>query len=278
MKYLIIFLIISFPAAVNAQRLHLDLYGGAANYQGDLQQKRFTLAGSKPAVGVGFSYDVSPHVIARVAGNYMKIAGDDNSPSNDKSLAFRNLRFTSVIKELQLGLEYNLFSLEERSATPYVFGSIALFHFDPYTNTDSGNKVFLRDFGTEGQGLPQYPDKKLYSNNQFSIPFGFGVKVILGERIQVGAELGFRKLFTDYLDDVSGNYADSAALAGARGILATELAYRGAGPHPADGTMRGNAKLKDWYYTTGIKLSYKLGGYGGGKRGEKKLGCPTNVF
>ncbi len=56
----------------------------------------------------------------------------------------------------------------------YVFGGVALFHFDPYV-MDSGEKVFLKPLSTEGQGLAEYPDRKAYSLTQFTLPFGAGV-------------------------------------------------------------------------------------------------------
>jgi hypothetical protein len=57
---------------------------------------------------------------------------------------------------------------------------------------------------TEGQGI--YPDKKPYSLWQPTIPFGGGVKFAITENLRIGFEIGLRKLFTDYLDDVSTSY------------------------------------------------------------------------
>jgi hypothetical protein len=105
----------------------------------------------------------------------------------------------------------------------------------------------------------------------------------MSENLQLGLEFGFRKLFTDYLDDVSGNYADSAILFAARGAQAVALAYRGdelpGGPgYPDSETQRGNPKMKDWYYMTGIRISYLLGTGSRGTSGKRKSGCPVNVL
>ncbi len=265
-----------------AQPLHVDLYLGAANYQGDLQTKRFSLNEAKPALGLGLSYDLSNKFILRGAASYMKVSGSDQQGAAAKDVAFRNLRFRSSVLEAQLALEYNFLDIEERGFTPYVFGGIAVFHFNPYAYDSADNKVFLRSLGTEGQGLSQYPEKQLYSNNQFAIPFGGGVKLALTDKLQVGLELGLRKLFTDYLDDVSGTYADSSILAAARGPQAAAFAFRGSEipgstGYPAANSRRGNPGNKDWYYLTTLRISYALGSRnGGGKR--SKLGCPTNVY
>ncbi len=273
------------PYFAHSQGLHADLHLGVANYQGDLQTKKFTFKGAKPAVGLGLSYDVSNHFVVRGLASFMTVSGADRNTNG--IINPRNLDFTSRIWEAQLGVEYNILDITERSFTPYVFAGVAAFHFNPYSHDSSGNKFFLRSLGTEGQGLAQYPDKKLYKNNQLSIPFGGGVKFAFTDKLQVGIEVGLRKLFTDYLDDVSGTYADSTILANARGPQAVAFAYReseihGPSTYPREGAVRGNPDKKDWYYVTGLHISYLLGngnGGGGGRGGGKnKLGCPANVF
>lgn len=273
----------SIPFCINAQRLHADLYGGAANYQGDLQGKKIVLSNSGPALGLGLSYDLTNKFILRGSANYLKVKGSDKN-SDSKGVQSRNLSFNSSIWEAQLALEYNLLDLSERSFTPYVFAGVAAFHFNPYAFDASGTKVYLRSLGTEGQGLSAYPGKKLYNNNQLAIPFGGGVKLALSDNLQVGIEIGLRKLFTDYLDDVSGTYADSTILANGRGQKAVAFAYRGAeipgSPgYPKEGTIRGNPDKKDWYYVTGIRVSYLLGnGSGKGSSRKNKTGCPSSVY
>lgn len=270
----------------HTQPINIDLYGGVANYAGDLQGARVSFENSGPHIGLGLSYNISSQLAIRGVASYMKVRGSDASDAGDKDLATRNLSFRSSIWEAQLALEYTFLDLEERSISPYVFAGVAAFHFNPYAFDSAGTKVYLRSLATEGQGLSAYPDKKMYKNNQLAIPFGGGFKFAIGSRTQLGIELGLRKLFTDYLDDVSGRYADSAILAAERGPQAVAFAFRGkeinaTAPYPAENSIRGNPKNKDWYYTTGIKLSYNLGaGNGGGAGGGRrnKMGCPTNIY
>ena len=59
MKNIFILLLISLPFSLLSQNLHVDVFGGIANYQGDLQGKRLDIKQSKPAVGLGLSYDLS---------------------------------------------------------------------------------------------------------------------------------------------------------------------------------------------------------------------------
>ncbi len=287
MKSIFCALFLLFQFTSYAQRLHADIYAGVSNYQGDLQAKRFTFNDAGAAFGLGLSYDITNRFTVRGVASYLRVEGKDEPGVPAYDVFSRNVNFRSRILEAQLAVEYNILDLEERGFTPYVFAGIAAFHFSPYTYDTTNTKVLLRPLGTEGQGLPQYPEKDFYNNKQISIPFGGGLKFRLTENLQVGLEVGLRKLFTDYLDDVSGTYADSAILASARGPQAAYLAYRGSevkgdAVYPVAGSIRGNPKSKDWYYTTLLKISYSFGGNGaGGGRGggrRSRLGCPVNVY
>lgn len=269
-----------FTVTSSAQNFHVNLFAGASNYQGDLQDKRFTFSQSHLAGGIGLSYDLSDKFSVRSAIALGKLSANDKYGRNSP----RNLNFTSGLNEINLGLEYYITRLADHALTPYVFGGIALYHFNPYTTDTSGTKYFLKPLSTEGEGFAD--GKKNYSLTQFAIPFGGGVKLSLSENINVGIELGLRKLFTDYLDDVSSTYVDEALLFSNRGAKAVELAYRGGELkngelYPVAGTARGGAKHKDWYYFTGLTASIRLGGGsgGGGHPGGKhsKYGCPANV-
>ena len=280
MKHIITTLFLSIISFAGfTQNLHADLFAGVANYQGDLQGKRFTLSQSRPAIGLGLSYDLTNKLIIRTGFTYGQVEGNDKKNTTAKGIEFRNLNFRSNITEVQLGLEYNLFDLGYRDISPYAFAGVAVYHFNPYTKDPAGNTVFLKPLSTEGQGLSQYPGSKPYTLTQFAIPFGGGIKFVLSDNLQVGIEIGLRKLFTDYLDDVSANYVDSATLYAAKGQQSVDLAYRGdevpGGPsYPAAGSQRGNPKYKDWYYFSGIRVSYTLNG----RKSRKGIGCPARLY
>ena len=270
-----IILLLSF--STRAQKFHVNLLAGASNYQGDLQDKRFTFSQSHFAGGAGLSYDLTDKLSIRSGITLGKVSGDDKLGRN----VLRNLNFTSNLTEFNLGLEYYLTRLEDHALTPYVFGGIALYHFNSYTHDTSGSKYFLKPLSTEGEGFK--PGVKNYNLTQLAIPFGGGVKLSLTDNINVGLEFGLRKLFTDYLDDVSTRYVDQTDLLTNRGPKAVELAYRGnelknGAPYPLAGAIRGGSKNKDWYYITGLTLSFRLGsGESLGSGRHTKYGCPANV-
>src|SRR4030095_8015554 len=172
----------------------------------------------------------------------------------------RNLSFQSPVSEFSLVGEFNTFDLDNKKWTPYVFAGIAVFRYNPYTFDRSGNKTYLQPLSTEGQGLPGYSPSSPYGLTQFALPFGAGIKYNLSDKFRLGMEVGLRRTFTDYLDDVSGNYADQNDLLTYRGSLAADLAYRGDEVPGGDLTytskadIRGSAKYKDYYYFSGLHL------------------------
>ena len=251
------------PLKLIAQdQFHVMIFGGLANYQGDLRYKKVSLDQSREAFGIAAKYDLSAHLAIRAGFNFAEIQADDKQ--NIPSLQYRNLNFQTKIEEGNLLLEYSFLDLEKTKFSPYVFAGVAIYHFNPYSFDTLGNKVYLQPLGTEGEGLPQYPDRKMYQLTQFNFPFGAGIRFKVSEGISVGYEFAFHKLFTDYLDDVSKTYVDKQVLLQARGPLAVEMAYRtgelkGGNPnYPADGTQRGNAGKYDWYYFHGITVTIAI--------------------
>lgn len=268
------------PALVQAQRWHVEGGAGFSNYAGDLQQKNFTLSQAKAEAHVGVRYELSSHLSLR--GNLtLAGVGAADKYNAQADLRARNLSFNSRITEGNLLLDYSFLNLSYHAFTPYVFGGIAVFHFNPYTYDSLGAKTYLQPLGTEGQGLAAYPNKQLYSKTSLAIPFGAGVRWRFTDRITLSYELGIRRTFTDYLDDVSGTYADATLLGAARGAEAVQLAYRGdelksgSPTYPAAGTIRGGASHKDWYYFSGVSISIGLGqlhGFHGTDNG--RTDCP----
>lgn len=263
-------------------QLHVGVFGGLSAYQGDLTDKIFPKKTTNGAIGISLNYELTEQIMLRGQFLYTIIGGADRF-SDDSALIRRNLSFETSLVEFSAMGEYYFMNLYDRKFSPYLFAGLAVYHYNPYAFNGTTTKVFLQPLSTEGQGLTGYSGKP-YSLTQFAIPFGGGIKYAFSEKLRLGLEFGLRKLFTDYLDDVSTNYADPADLLAARGQTAVDLSYRGdevpgGDPnYPVKGAQRGGADSKDWYYTFGLHLTYRFGsGDGGGFMGggKKKFGCPS---
>ena len=79
----------------------------------------------------------------------------------------------------------------------------------------------------------------------------------LKKRLAISIEYGIRKTFTDFLDDVSGNYVDTDILAAENGPLAAELADPSLDGASRTGFNRGNSSTKDWYAFYGLMITFK---------------------
>jgi len=273
------FALLLVPGFLQAQRWHVNLNGGVANYSGDLQAKAFTFDQSYFSFGAGVQYDITRNFSAISNIMILKVGASDQYNKSD--LIFRNLSFQNNITEWNLLGEYTFLDITQKNFSPFLFAGIAVFHNNPYAYDTLGQKTYLKPLSTEGEGLAQYPGQKPYSQTQFSIPFGGGIKFRMSESVVLAWELGFRKTFTDYIDDVSTFYVDKTALQNAKGPIAIEMAYRanelkgGDQTYPVAFTKRGSSKYNDIYYYTGIRISIALINYK--MYGRGKTDCPTNV-
>ena len=272
-----------FPLFAHAQ-WNVNVFGGFANYIGDLQSSPYTTQQAHLAGGVGLEYDLTQH-FSLLSNITLGRVGASDAYSDKADVRARNLSFQTDIDELNLLAEYNLFSLRSHKVTPYAFAGVAVYHFNPYAYDSTGKKVYLRPLSTEGEGLPQYPKVHPYNLTQLAIPFGGGIKFRISDQIVLAYEIGLRKLFTDYLDDVSGRYVDENILLAAKGPEAVEMAYRGneikgGGAYPPGGTLRGSPKTKDWYYFSGIRviIAFNTHQMEEHRRQRSILDCPKKVY
>ena len=284
MKHLLFFVILLLPLGLIAQQYEVGLLFGASTYQGDIAPtaQKLSLNDLHPSLGIFGRYNVNPFITARASFSYGKISGND-AQADDEGRKQRNLSFQSKLYEFALTGEINIFGYQaeglQKRFSPYIFGGIAVFHFNPEANYQ-GQLVELQPLGTEGQGMEDFPEK--YKLTQFAIPMGAGVKVAVGERLNIGLEAGVRKTFTDYLDDISTDYVNYGQLVRGNGDLAAALGNRTGeylGTDPLDvptGTQRGNPNADDWYFIGGVTVSYNIYGNssGLGRRGKDNLGCP----
>jgi outer membrane protein W len=263
MKSMILFFLFQSLSHLYAQPVRIHFMAGLSNYMGDVKEKTFSVNGAYPVITAGATFNITDKWIVRGDASYTHLGAEDRRNSSS-ALRLRNLKFKTVIHELALMAEYDIFNLKEKSFSPYFFAGIGVFHFAPFTQDSAGRVAWLLSLSTEGQGFPEYPDRKVANKIQLNIPFGGGIKYMLSDEIQIGFDIGIRKLFTDYLDDVSTTYVDKDLLRARKGEQAVSVAFRGdelkTSPqfYPAAGTIRGNSKRNDYYYFGQLRVSFRL--------------------
>ncbi|SEJ55023.1 hypothetical protein SAMN04487995_5237 [Dyadobacter koreensis] len=192
---------------------------GTSSYYGDMASYttplRSTFGMMRWSITGNYTRHFTPRLAARASFTYARIVGDDYemNKKDPTNIRFpRNLSFRNDLKEFAVVGIYKL-TPDNRSYDrrpqfgAYLFGGIAAVAHNPKAKDEvTGDWVKLQSLGTEGQGQPGYA--KPYSLIQMAIPIGIGVRYKINDRFDIGAELGFRFTFTDYLDDVSGVYAD----------------------------------------------------------------------
>lgn len=260
----------------------------AMNYFGDVVPKpsitSLRIAASRPNIGLTFTRRFAPRISVRAGLAYGRITGDDfkAADDNDPDAKFRYNRNMSFRNDIVEGSAVAMFDLIENrnnylkrpDFVPYVFAGVAAFHHNPkglvgangvtgntaqFGNLNDGDWIALQPLGTEGQRANGGSGYGLW---QFSIPFGAGLRYKLNKSFDLSFEIGWRKTFTDYLDDVSGNYVAQSELGngaaryfGGGNVKSTNNEFQG---FNSPGQMRGKSNEDDWYIVTGFTLNYIL--------------------
>ncbi|SHK01931.1 DUF6089 family protein [Hymenobacter psychrotolerans] len=238
----------------------------AMNYFGDITPKpsvpSLRFGATRLNVGASFTHRFTPRISARAALAYGTITGDDSKAAdpNDPDAKYRynrNMSFRNNLAELSVVGIFDLIPnrntyVKRPDLVPYVFGGIAGYTGNPQGNRN-GSWVDLQPLKTEGVS---------YDKAGIAIPFGGGVRYKVNKSFDVGLEVGFRKTFNDYLDDVSTVYVDQSTLSSdAAKYFGGGNALSNTGEFAnfnAPGSQRGKSDEDDWYVTTGITVNYIL--------------------
>lgn len=254
---LYIFLIFVLPLVAKAQLSEIGVFGGTTMFMGDvgnpLKPTGFVLGGV-------YRHQFDRHYALRIHGMYGKTSGNDFEATSSEFKVNRNLSFESEIIEAAILVEFNFFEYvtgsKKMKHTPYIFGGIGFFAFNP-TSIYKGDVYELQTLSTEGQGVTAN-GKPPYNLVGLNIPFGLGYRWSLGDNTSIAFEIGFRATSTDFLDDVSGYYADKNILAANKGEASAYFSDRSITDSDKTGTMRGNADNNDWYTFAGVTLFFAL--------------------
>jgi len=196
---------------IQAQIHEYGLGIGLITYAGDLSQSTF----SNPNLGIQGIYRINfdKDIAFRLSLLYGKVEGSDDG--GDPFSALRMASFQRTILEGSAAFEYHFLDYKNEKSTirwsPYLFAGLGF------------TKIFNLDRDT---------DK--FSAIQTVLPFGIGIKQLIGKQFSAGLEFGARKTFFDELDGISDG-----------DLIDKNFQY-------------GNPNDKDWYHFFGISFSYIL--------------------
>jgi hypothetical protein len=285
------------PQILPAQsRLEYGFTVGPSNFLGDLGGgkgkggpflKDNMIPLTRLMAGVHVGYFVLPFLNFELQFSIGRLEGADSLIKDKGGFEVarkdRDQHFRSPLKEAYLAaklypttllFEYDSESLISR-LRPYFIVGVGMFQFNPqgqYIGIDGTTTwVDLKPLRTEGQGMPNHPNKKEYNLTQINVPFGFGIKYFLSQYASLSFEIVNRKTFTDYIDDVSTTYIDNndfstyfgpgttQALIAAQ--MANKNAYNNGGIYRTSygpGSKRGTSSNLDSYYSSMLKLNIRL--------------------
>lgn len=247
--------------------------GIGKNFIKDLRWKT-----ARPSYGAYIMAMYKNAIGGRIEGTFGQVTGYDsilkNVASSTSGRYERNLSFRSRIAEVQLSLEIHpLFfrsydnNEEPPRFSPYAVLGAGYFSFDPEAKLN-GQWFNLAPLRLEGQGMDEYPERKPYDLKQVNLLGGIGLKYEITPSLNARIELVHRKLFTDYLDDVSTDYINATLfsnyLTPVQAALAQQLYFRRNELNPSDATplpgdQRGDPEDKDAYFTIHAKIGLTFG-------------------
>ena len=201
-----------------AQRTEYGLGIGGVSYAGDLY-RGYDISNQSLGIQGLYRINFEKDVSFKVALLYGKVSGDDDRPF-DALGEVRNASFSRSFIEATTTFEYHFLDYKNKNSTikwsPYFFAGFGLTKF---LNLDEQDN---------------------FSTLQPVLPFGGGIKHLIGKQFSMAFEFGARKTFFDELDGISD------------GDVYTK--------NPSDpSTMQfGNPNDKDWYHYFNISISYLI--------------------
>jgi hypothetical protein len=319
--YVLLTLAITFSSIFQSRsqsRFEAGIAVGPSNFLGDLGGnfghgmtflKDNNVEVTRIMKGAYLSFSPTQAFTLRASFNMGRLEGADSlikaQGGHEETRLQRNLHFRSpLIEGFLAGEFYPTVILEQdpddlyRKLRPYLLLGVGMFRFNPqgqYTDP-SGNKTWvdLKPLRTEGQGMPQYPEKNEYSLTALNMPFGFGFKYFVSERFNIGFEVIVRNTNTDYIDDVSTRYVPDqyfydyfgntfqAQLAIQMANLSNLTVGNNTRSSFTGTEQRGEPRNEDSYYSSNLRIGIRLGERGSSSpymRGVKdRLRCPIVRF
>ncbi|HIE16459.1 MAG TPA: hypothetical protein EYP69_06005 [Bacteroidales bacterium] len=195
----------------------MGIFIGGAYYQGEINYSGLFYQ-VNPSYGALYRFNLNKRFAFRANLIVSSLSGSDNDFTYGYQIV-RNRTFSTPLVDLSGQTEFNFknyhIGKKKYSHSPYVFLGLSFIIAS-------------------------------YAENPYiiGIPFGVGYKQNIGKRFGIGLEWGYRKTFSDYIDNISGERIYPK-------IVRTFL-------RKSKLKQLGNFRNTDWYSIFGIFITYKL--------------------
>ncbi|MDB5136991.1 MAG: outer rane beta-barrel protein [Mucilaginibacter sp.] len=250
-KFVSFFLLLFISFNLQAQTWELGGFAGGSAYMGDLNPNN-PVKISGVALGAFVKRNFDGYLSLKLNYTFGQISGADNTSSNPQ-FRQRNLSFSTNLNELSVIGEFNFMKYipeaGENRYTPFVYLGLGVVGYNPQASYQ-GHTYNLRPLMTEGESKP-------YPNTAISVPYGVGFKYNFSGKWNLIADIGYRNPTTDYLDDVSGLYANKSKLPSDPSRALSDRSGENTGVYTGSpGSQRGDQRPKDTYMFVGFSISF----------------------
>lgn len=250
-KLLPILILLLSGLAANAQTWEIGAQIGGAGYMGDINPNN-PIKISGLAAGAYVKRNIDGYFSVKLNYDNGLVTASDASSSSEQQRE-RNLSFSDRLSELALIGEFNFLKYIPDAGpnrwTPFIYAGIGVVGYNP-TAVYQGTTYDLRPLTTEGES-------KQYGKTALTIPYGVGVKYNLTGKWTIMGDIGYRNPRTDYIDDVSGYYADPAKLPNDIARALADRSGEQTGIYTGSpGTQRGDLRPHDTYFFVQFTLSF----------------------
>ena len=167
----------------------IGIWGGSSTYWGDIRDVPF-MQKFNLNLGAYFRYNFN----SRVGLRAQFLTGNFSADGYVEDIAWD---FGKMAQDLSLQVEINylkyVLGQKKTPFTPYIMGGVGMMFF-PYTLDPVRLFLINPNFG----GQPLREESVVIP----AIPFGFGFKFTIAERMGIGIEYQLRKILSDKLDDL----------------------------------------------------------------------------
>jgi opacity protein-like surface antigen len=178
---------------------------GANTYLGDLVPKKTGSTKDLAAIAaVNIYRNLSPKFAVRGGLMYAQLKGNDANFASPSWRQQRRFAFKATVIELSAVAQWNILGNKRTDLakahpfTPYVFGGLGL----AFTNSKPNSTAYTNYNPTITANLVLDKATSLPKTN-FVLPVGVGANYLVMNNMELIAEIGYRKSFTDYLDGFS---------------------------------------------------------------------------